>query len=221
MIQNAIMTPWSVFTPTVFRMMKREYVERFFDTGELMLSSFEHFSLHKDEERKDDKEGWNIIVGRGNNSTVFAVTGHGRDAYVLCSTACYPTEELMEAFEADAAIQIFDTTNFAFALTKHIPGVRQGFEGYCFYADRSIECKIGDFDIEHLRSHPEDKNLDLNKVGGMALNMAGQAVFFRKRTSFRHQLEYRWVWITSQVTTDTLIVHVPEAREFCLPHYNS
>lgn len=218
MIQHGIVTPWSVFTPTVFRLMERQYVERFFDTGELLLSSFDRFSSHPDEERKDE-EGKNIIVGRGNSSTVFAVTGHGNDAYVLCSTACQPTEDLMQAFKADAAIQIFDSTAFASVVTKHIPGVRQGFEGYCYYTDRSVECKITDFDIDHLKSHPEDKNLDLNRLSGFILNMAGLSVFFRKRVRFRHQLEYRWVWVTSRKTAETLVVHVPEAREFCLPYY--
>ena len=56
--------PWTMFTPTVFRLMEREYVERFFETGELMLSSFLRFSQHKDEER-NDKEGEHIIVGLG------------------------------------------------------------------------------------------------------------------------------------------------------------
>lgn len=219
MIQQAILTPWSIFTPVVFRMMNRQYVQQFFETGELMLSSFTRFSLHTDEERKD-QEGKNVLVGRGNASTVLAATQHGSDAYIMCSAACRPSIELMHAFGADAAIQIFDTTSFGSVIAKHIPGVRQGFEGYCYYSDTSLEVKLNDFDIEHLKAHPEDQNLDLNKIGGPVLNMAGLSVFFRKKTRFQHQLEYRWVWTTSQTTIDTLVIHAPEAREFCLPYYS-
>jgi hypothetical protein len=217
MIQQMIITPWSIFTPCVYRMLNRKYVEKFFSNGELMLSSFSKFSMHKDEERMDS-EGKNVIVGRANNATILAVTQHGDDAYILCSTTCQPPKEMMKTFGYDAAIQIFDTTAFGSALAKHVPGVKQGFEGYCFYKDTSVETKLNDFDIEHLKAHPGDSNLDLNKLGGLILNMAGLSVFFRKRTCFQHQLEYRWVWIAPQVN-DCLKIYVPEAREFCLPYY--
>ena len=91
----------------------------------------------------------------------------------------------MNEFGANAAIQIFDTTAFAAIITRHIPGVRQGFEGYCYCADGPVECKISDVDIDHFKNNPEDKTLDLAKLGGFSLNMAGTSVFFRKRLSVR------------------------------------
>jgi hypothetical protein len=217
MLQQGFMTQWSVFTPIVYRMMRRSYVERFFDTGELLVSSFDWFSKHADEERKD-KEGWNVVCGRGAKATVFAVTGHGREAYILCGTAV-KDGSLMERFDADAAIQIYDPTAFASVLTRHLPGVRHGFEGFCYYIDGPIECNIGDFELDQLKGQATGKNLDLNRVGGFMLNMAGMAVFFRKATKFRHQLEYRWVWITDHPVAEPIIIRLPEARKLCTPLY--
>ena len=212
MLQQAFVTQWSVFTPIIYRMMAKEYVERFFATGELLISSFDRFRQHADEQRKD-KEGWNIICGRGTKQTVFAVTGHGRDAFILCGTAA-KDPDLMDAFNADAAIQIYDPTAFASVITRQLPGVRQGFEGFCYYIDGSIECNISDFELDQLKQ-TSGGNLDLNRLGGFVLNMAGLAVFFRKALKFRNQLEYRWAWITDHSVTDHIVIHAADARQFC------
>lgn len=218
MIQTNIVTPWSIFTPCVFRMMEKKYVDLFFETGDLMLSSFSRFSQHEDEERKDD-EGWNIIRVIAPNTMIWAVTGHGSDAYVLCGTSIKPDSEMLDRWKVDAAIQIFDTTAFAVEVARHIPGLTQGFEGYCYYSQGPIETKISDIQMEYFKNHPEDQHLDMNRLAGFGLNVAGQAVYFRKHLKYRHQMEYRWVWLTSQKAEDTLIIRVPRAREFCLPWY--
>jgi hypothetical protein len=117
----------------------------------------------------------------------------------------------MNAFNADAAIQIYDSTAFASVITRQLPGGRQGFEGFCYYIDGSIECNIGDFELDQLRQN-SGGNLDLNRLGGFVLNMAGLAVFFRKALKFRHQLEYRWAWIIDHPVTDHIIIHAADAR---------
>lgn len=216
MLQRGFVTQWSIFTPIIYRMLERQHVERFFETGELLVSSFSRFRQHADEERRDD-EGYNILCGRGTKQTVFAVTGHGHNAYILCGTAT-SDNALMERFGADAAIEIYDPTAFASVVTRHIPGARQGFEGFCYYIDGSIKCNLGDFELDQLRG-AAGHTLDLNRVGGFALNMAGLSVFFRKATKFRHQMEYRWTWITDHEVNESLVVHVPEARTFCAPLY--
>ena len=217
MIQQGFVTPWSIFTPTIYRMMGRQYVDNFFSSGELMISSFARFSKHVDEERKDE-EGKHIICGQGTKATVFAVTGHGGDAYVLCGSLV-KDPSLMDSFGCDSAIEIYDPTGFASMVSRHILGVRQGFEGFCCYKDGPIECKIGDFELEQLRSQSSGENLDLNRLGGFVLNMAGNAVFFQKKLSFRHQCEYRWVWITDHPVSESVVIKVPDARQFCAPYH--
>lgn len=219
MLQQMFATQWNMFTPIVYRMMEREFVDRFFSTGELKISSFEEFRKHKDEERKDE-EGRNVICLRGDNSTAFAVTGHGKNEYILCGSAI-KDKGLMTSFGCDAAIQIYNTTEFANVVARHIPGVLRGFEGFCYYHNGSIECKIDDINIEQFMSNKANKNIDINLLGGYLLNVAGSAVYFRKATNFSHQMEYRWVWNTDHIVESSIIVHVPEARRFCSPLYLS
>ena len=102
-----------LMTPVVFRMLERPWVDKFFETGELRLSSFAQFAKHTDEQRKD-KEGNNTITLRGASTTGFArIHGSGSNAYVLCATALEPSQTLLKAFNNDAAIQIFDAMGFA------------------------------------------------------------------------------------------------------------
>jgi hypothetical protein len=219
MFQQMFGTQWNMFTPIVYRMMEREFVDRFFSTGELMISSFVDFRKHKDEERKDD-EGKNVLCLRGDNSTAMAVTVHGFNEYILCGSAI-KDKALMSAFGCDAAIQIFNTTEFANIIARHIPGVVRGFEGFCYYLDGAVECKIDDVNIEQFKSSQEQNKIDLNVLGGYLLNAAGSAVFFRKAKHFSHQMEYRWVWSTDHEVDGSIIIEVPEARRFCLPLYLS
>jgi hypothetical protein len=217
MLQQAFVTQWGHFTPIIYRMMERQYVKRFFETGELLVSSFDRFQNHADEERKD-REGWNILMGRGSGYTSFAVTGHGRNAYILCGTAAKDSS-LMKHFSSDAAIQVFDSTAFAGVITRHLPGVTQGFGGFCYYLDGSIESKIGDFDPDQLKQQKDDNTYSFEQLAKHIQDMAGRAVFFRKSTKFRHQVEYRWVWLADHPVTGSVVIHVPDARRFCAPRY--
>ena len=219
MIQHMFGTRWSIFTPIVYRMIEKEYVDLFFATGELRISSYEKFRQHKDEQRKDD-ERKNVICLRGNNSTAFAVTRHGMNEYILCGSAV-KDKGLMSQFNYDAAIQIYDTTEFANIVSRHIPGVIQGFEGFCYYLDGAIECKVDDVNIEQFKSSSQNNELDLNLLGGYFLNIAGSSVFFRKSKLYSHQMEYRWVWITDHLINEAITIKIPEARKICSPLYLS
>jgi hypothetical protein len=42
--------------------MNKVYIEQFFDTGKLMLSSFQKFSAHADAMKNDDNEGETSLV---------------------------------------------------------------------------------------------------------------------------------------------------------------
>jgi hypothetical protein len=210
------MTQWNIRTPIVYRYLPRQYVDEFFGTGAIRLSSFSEFSKHPDEEKGDAGEGKHIIVGKGTKQTVFAVTAHGHDACVLSCSAIL-SDELMERFNCDAAIRVKNTTAFALAIARQLPGLRQGFEGSCYYRDGSIEADIGDFELDQLRTSPGEASLDLGKLGGFALSMAGAAVYFKKREVYQHQSEYRFIWLVDHEVPGPVAVICPEARSFCEP----
>lgn len=211
---------WRAITPVVFRILERCWVDKFFETGELRLSSFAKFREHTDEQRKDN-EGANIITLRGESTTAFAVLGHGYDAYILCATSLEPSQSILQRFSCDAAIQVFDTMAFANALSSYVTGFRGGYAGHCAYTARSIQVKVKDVDIDSFRTYPGSNDIDANKAGMYFLNAAGAAVYFRKAATptFIEQAEYRWVFLTSGDAQQTITIRAPEARQFCLPWY--
>lgn len=215
------MQTFHLMTPVVFRMLERCWVDNFFETGELRLSSFAQFAKHTDEQRKD-KEGDNTITLRGAATTGFArIHGSGSNAYVLCATALEPSQTTIKAFNYDAAIHIFDPIGFAITISQQVPNFLGLLLGHCVYTARSIQMKVKDVDIESFQTSPGSKVIDLNKATGFFLNAAGAAVYFRKAatSTFIDQVEYRWVFLTSETVQDTTTIHAPEAREFCLPWY--
>jgi len=204
---------WGYHRPVVFRYLERCYVDRFFETGELRLSSFATFATHKDEHRQDS-EGKNLIVGRGPNSTTYAVVEHGSDALVLCGSASR-NPKLFRTFNTDAAIQIFNTTGFGQAVASKIAALKFGLEGHCYYTNFAIETKVDD----HLLRGVQSGQYSINTLLAAINTVAGTGVYFRKRLRYRRQHEYRWVWVGSSPAPATLTIEVPEARRFCLPAY--
>jgi hypothetical protein len=97
--------------------------------------------------------------------------------------------------------------------------MRFGFEGFCFYTDGAIEYKVPDVDLEAYKTGIAN-TLDMGKVMGKLQNIAGNAVYFRKRVRYSAELEYRWIWIAAN-PPEKLLVRVPEARNYCLPWYQN
>ena len=88
MITLNIVKPWSVRTPTVYRYMDAQYVERFFATGELRLTPMRIFRAYTCEQRGDTHEGGVLNQSRGKDGFQFNLMS--------------PASELMHTFFAPA-----------------------------------------------------------------------------------------------------------------------
>ncbi|MEI6452600.1 MAG: hypothetical protein WCP98_21970, partial [Actinomycetes bacterium] len=128
-------TPWTVFTPAVFRYLKSEYVEAFWADGSLRLSSFAQFATHADEQRHDASEGSASVICRtddGGGQTIAARAVLGQNAYVLCG-GTHHDPRLMKAFDCDSYIRIENPIAFGQAVARRISGFSGGAEGLCLY----------------------------------------------------------------------------------------
>ena len=126
---------WQHHSPRVYRFLERQYVDEFFDTGVLRLSSFAQFRKHVDEQRLDSTEGTiNVLCRRGEHSTelFFFQAEVGTDAYIL-SASLVPSGDIMKDFNADSAIVIRDPVGFASEVGRALEAFRVGFDGPCSY----------------------------------------------------------------------------------------
>lgn len=198
--------------------MPRQYVDEFFNSGKLRLSSFAAFAKHEDEERKDASEGSGIIVNtdhQGEGQTLYAVMGQGHTAYVLCGSGRY-SKDLSSNFVTDSGFRINDTTSFGCTIGRMIPGFAGGLEGACIYADEKVvRRKAGRIDFESMKINPEGKDLDMGKMFSALGEIAGDDLFFLKKECYQHQAEYRLLWNIQGAIADFIEITCPGAVQFC------
>lgn len=205
---------WEIMPSVVYRYMKQVYIDEFFKSGKIRLSSFSLFSKHDDEQRKDTSEGQNILTGVGRRQTLSAMTVHGHNAYIL-SASYLKSETLMRDFESDGCFKITNSNGFGIAIANKIPGCRRGVEGPCQYKSRRVITRdIGDFHVDDLRRE-DDATIDGDKMMRRVLEIGGSDVFFVKLGKYQHQLEYRFVWGIDQKSDDYIFIECPEALRFC------
>lgn len=206
--------PWTIVIPKVYRYMDQKYIDEFFETGILRLSTFHTFAQHKDEQRHDPKEGFNILFGLGDNSTIVAVTRHGSNSLIFC-TSTIEDDQLMQSFNTNGYFKINKSIDFAVAIAEKIPGCKGGLQGPCIYADRrSIERRFSEPDEIVARLQEEGKKPELQETLATASRIGGSDTFFTKLKKFKSQIEYRFIWHVPEAK-DPVFVECPEALEFC------
>jgi len=205
---------WKIKNPEVYRYLNQEYINEFFSTGRIRLSTFVQFKKNPDEQMGDSTEGKNVLYGTDGKNSFVALTQHGVNSFVLC-TSTEESSELMTSFKVDGYFKIKDTIGFAAAIANRIPGFLEGLEGFCKYSlQRNIQRKLPDSIISDLLSNPE-KQIPLDKIFSLTEQVGQEDVFFIKHTSFRNQSEYRFIWNVSVNTNDALFINCPEAIQHC------
>jgi hypothetical protein len=214
---------WITRQPRVYRFLEKKYVDQFFQTGLLRLSSFARFSKHEDEARLDGKEGTFSFHYQppGSGEIVIGNGCVGADAYVLCASLV-PSADVMRGFKADSAIVVNDPRGFALAVAASIPNFAFGFDGPCSYqARRDIHRNF--FSATDAPDIPLDLSgaLDRSRLLDLMKSVGERDAYFLKHFSHMPQNEWRFIWITSGQLNDYIEVEVPEARNFCEPWSNS
>lgn len=202
--------PVQIHPSPVYRYMAAKYVDDFFLSGRLRLSSFFEFSKHENENLRDEKEGWNVLSARGENSTMYAVTSHGHACLILC-TSLLGSSFGRQKFPGSEAIEILNPLAFAGAVASLLPHCVKSLVGTCSYVDRRV-------------SMVEVSNVDftrLDATGGIAsvMNVAGSILqhspMFQKPCRYHDEQEFRFVWELSKKTPPFEFVEAPELRDLC------
>ncbi len=217
-MQIGFQRPWFIRRPLVYRYLEKCWVDAFFETGALRLSSFAAFARHEDDQRKDGQEGGGVLVhenpDKDNPFTIFSKISQGHNAYVLCGSTRF-TEDLALKFEADSGFRINDPTAFANAISAHIPGFKGGLEGLCSYRGRkAVDRAMQNFNLEDFQN-PDGQTVDLGKTMQAVFVAAGDDLFFLKLSSYADQSEYRLLWFAHENVDGFIDIVCPEARQFC------
>jgi len=204
---------WNVATPAVYRYENKQWIDEFFSSGKLRLSSFAKFATYTDEIRGDTQEGRGVGYGETpDNKSVFVVQAQGVSATVFCCSHRLD-HKLRESFERDSAFEIMNTVGFGFEIARQLPGFRHGLEGSCIYrSDTSIKRDIN-FDFEKYKR--PDGTMDMQMLFDAGAALGGPELLLLKRKQYEVQQEYRIVWELDSLTGDSVDVVAPNARQYC------
>jgi hypothetical protein len=216
---------WFLAAPNLYRYMSDRWVRSFFRDGSLRLSSFALFRRHADEQRLDTHEGlasiWQSVTAPdGRPMTMRVDLEGGSHGYVLCA-AMRHDPVLMNAFQCDSYIRIWNTTKFGESVAKCLPGFVRGVEGPCLYqAQRAVVARS-----DGSRPPVVPASLKTREEVGewarrVAIRNAEHYLLFLKHTSYAHQSEYRMLWFVDSPVTGHIDIKAPDAREFCTPPSN-
>lgn len=188
----------------IVRMLPIEWVNHFFDTGNLLLGSYAHFRLVEDYARGDTTEGKFLVVNRSGVWTGFYDATAGFNHRVLCCTLGDPTDALLAEFNADSGFTIHDPVGFSEAMRDAI-GAGTGHFGQCVYPRHKVI----------VAQAPEDH--DFGTLDHNAVEMVGLAKYFVKPPRFAPQQEFRFCWEMQDQIDDSKPFHCPAALKFCSP----
>jgi hypothetical protein len=206
--------PWRILLPPVYRYLPGKYVDAFFETGQLMLSSFSRFKRHEDEARGDKDEGRSMVLSQGAGRQFGAFVVGGQDAYVLCGSFIL-SKAIIEKFDGcDAAIEITDVPQFALAVARQLPGFISGLSGYCIYADSRILARQVDRDPFPLPQDPNEQ-IPIGRILEATHDAALEEDLFLKQQQYSYQAEYRMIWNMDKEPLPFCIINSMEATQFC------
>ncbi|WMJ69215.1 hypothetical protein [Stenotrophomonas sp. 24(2023)] len=200
--------PWRVRTPTIIRAMGAPYVDAFFKTGALRISSFEAFRTHPNELRRDEHEGMATMEIHAPQSRLSAVAINGQEAYVLCASLHEPV-----LAPGEQGLVIDDTVAFAAAIAGVLPGAIGGTEGPCVYRDDTRYTATDN----HAFTPPQDGE-DLDAWADRHERVLGrhmQNALFIKHARYAHEREYRMIWFCSGTRQPYIDILCPQAVAFC------
>ncbi|QJU59556.1 hypothetical protein HL653_18950 [Sphingomonas sp. AP4-R1] len=204
---------WNVVTPAVYRYEDQRWIDEFFDTGKLRLSTFAKFATYEDEVRGDKNEGQGFCYGEtSDNKSVVVMQSQGINAAVLCCShrLC---QDLQHGFQRNSAFQITNTVGFSLEISRQLAGFRNGIEGSCIYRSDATISRAIDFDFEKYKL--PDGNLDMQMVADASTQLGGPELLLLKRKRYERQQEYRLLWEIDTIGADYVDVVAPLARQFC------
>jgi len=205
-----------VLTPPVYRSMACNYVDLFFERGNLRISSFRQFAKHPDELHRDADEATAMVTSipvGGLQGTVFLERNN--NALILCASV-RSDQQSFTGQRYDGCLRIDRTREFATAVARRISGVVEVIEGFCIYSDKRILTKhVGPVSPADVQDDGNPNLMSQQKLQAFAARFDGPTRFFMKELRHEKESEYRIIWLLDHEAPDYLDIECREAIQFC------
>ena len=208
------------FVPTVYRFIEKEYVDKFFKSGNLKISNFTQCILLESKIRRDEKEGQGTSIAVEGNLRCKIGSCVGNNALLFC-TSLSENNTLPDGTHYSEAIKIVNLNGFIDAVTKAL--IKCGYnvsvilKGPCIYNNRIIQREIHDQALSELTAEMENgSSFDFGKLVGLQQSISLNDLYFSKPLDKSVENEYRILWLLDKEPKDEpLYIDVPEAIQYC------
>lgn len=211
-IQSSFNISWGYKIDPVYRIVgENEYLDDFFENGNIFISSFENFKSYDDEMQGDISEGQSLIGGfdkEGNGNHIFYEGGV--QAFILCTTNIL-SEAVIKDFNGVGAVKINNSVLFAREIAKKLPFVSTGIEGDCIYVDSKVQHLAGEQNELFQKINFADPRMIHQKVTALSSGVE----LFMKYKKYEHQQEHRLAWFSEKKIKRGIVVNCTEAIEHC------
>lgn len=210
--------PWQIKLPVAIRYLEKQYVEDFFSSGWLMLSSFHKFRKHLSEELGDVNEGRVNLQIKSATSEHAVMLIDGSCAFVF-STSTIESKDLMKELSPkyEEGFRIHDTVAFSHAVAAKVPEFIGGFQGACVYRDDLVVRRNNAADFTFVPPNSEaDAAQHMENYQRYVEQQNNLESFLLKSLRYSRQNEFRFVWRTSlEHRQEELLIKCPDALRFC------
>jgi len=201
----------------LYRYENQEHIDKFFDTGELLISSFHQYSQYKDNQLGDGSEGssFSTATSQSNDLSFGAVSSVGHQSYCFC-TSTVMDKDLFKTFGRNSVFRIKDPINFILEVERSLTRVREVLQGNCIYLDKRIISKqVPNFTMDTFKHDEHSDSMSMDKMMGAIQAINGPEQYFLKLLNHQKQSEYRILWNTDREVKEPLVITCPEAIKFC------
>lgn len=203
--------------PSIYRFMDKKYVDRFFENGELRLSTYRRTRQLEDANRRDEGEGNNWLFGGDGRRRLEAKTEVGSNAYLLCSSLSR-NHVKPDGTAYNSCLFIEDPTRFFEIITDKLmqeePSLSAALRGPCVYNDKNIVKKIEESMMANLFNLPDEQVV--SSLMYMTNFVGGNQAYFTKDMENAWEAEYRMLWLLDKnIDEEHRTIFVPEARDIC------
>lgn len=214
-------------TGSVYRHMDKKWVDQFFETGELLLTTLPKCREHDVLNRADSRDGKLNFALADRQQMMAGISVVGARSYILCASHSAHAE-VQSRFGTDSWIEIVDAHAFASAIAETLACTRPPKLSSCIYVDQKEVTREADYPLAHdLREMTEMcMSGDFSQVESIFHRTnerlaSRTAVFeddayFRKTAEpYRVEQEFRFVWFVDQDVSSPTVVRCEKARQWC------
>lgn len=201
--------------PKLYRFVEEKYIDSFFETGELKLTTFEKCKKLEDVYRNDTNEGRSILNGYDGKYRIQTEVGVGSDAIMLCTSLCNLYTDSADVSHGQS-IEIFDAQGLLLAIAAQIKmcyNLKSILYGPCFYSKKEFYKEI---DSEAFREKMNQGVIDWAEMMRINQCISGPNIYFQKPIDKRKETEFRMIWLVEDIKgNEDIFVTIQNPQKYC------